>query len=164
VCHRAARGERLALIVGDNRLDAYRLARLARARGFDPDEVLQRVLLSRPFTCYQLHHSIATFDPDGAGDWSALYVMGLLELFYDGDIRLREAERLVRSTIRNLKRIAARGLPVLVSMYELSSTSARGDRAHFLELVARAANTYWHPTSYTLVLLRARQRGLTGMP
>jgi hypothetical protein len=171
VCLRAARGESLALIVGDNRLDAYHLARLIRAQGLDPDEVLQRVALSRPFTCYQLHHSILTFDTSPQRGWSALYVMGLLELFYDQDIKLPEAERLVHSTLAGLKRIAANGLPILITIAVTPSASGmpyvappklRG-REHFVELVTRAADVYWQPSPVALEQLAARQLQFIGM-
>lgn len=166
LCVRAARGEQLALVVGDNHFDAYQLARLARARGFHPASVLARIALTRPFTCYQLHHSIAALDPKGfcnnvetmrrvtrqntrgrcarvenpsgldAG-LDALYVIGLLELFYDQDVREYEAQRLLLATLKELKRLAAKGLPVLVTF-----SRTRCAREAFMAMVRRTADVY----------------------
>lgn len=168
---RAARAERLGILVGDNRFDAYQLARLVRARGLDPDVVLPRVALSRPFTCYQLHHSVLTFNACPQRRWSALYVMGLLELFYDQDIKLPEAERLVRSTLAGLKRIAARGLPILITIAVAPLASGTPHvapprlqgREHFVELVRRAADVYWQPSPVVLEQLTAHQLRFAGM-
>jgi hypothetical protein len=55
---RASRGERLGVIVGDNHLNEYALARLARGHEFDPSAVLSQIEFSRPFTCHQLHHCV----------------------------------------------------------------------------------------------------------
>lgn len=171
VCLRAARGEPLALLAGDNRFDAYQLARLVRARGFDPEVVLPRVAVSRPFTCYQLHHSILAFNPYSRRRWSALYVMGLLELFYDQDIKRSEAERLVRSTLAGLRRIAASGLPILITIAVAPAASGMSHvvppklqgREHFVELVRRAADVYWQPSPVALEQLAVRQLRFTGI-
>src|SRR5512135_2453000 len=67
---RTARGERVGVIAGDNRFDAYGLARLARAHHFDPARLLARIEMSRPFTCYQLHRRVVTLEEPKQGEWS----------------------------------------------------------------------------------------------
>lgn len=143
LCTRAARGERLALVIGDNHFDVYRLARLAAAQGLDPAALLPRIELSRPFTCYQLQHRITTLAPH-AHPWNALYVTGLLEMFYDQDVRVRDAGRLLSITLAHLKTLAHSGLPVLVSM----AVPGQSERAHFVEWVKRAADVYWQPAPH----------------
>lgn len=187
---RAARGERLALVVGDNHFDVYRLARLARAHGFDPAVVLARLELSRPFTCHQLHHRIVTLASQPTPPWQALYVIGLLDTFYDEDVRVPDAARLVQKTLTQLKTIAAHGLPILLSMalppavsiaspYSAPgplrdpSPGLRGqtgdelskhqDRGHFVELVKRAADAYWQPSPALLEQFEVHQLHLAGI-
>jgi hypothetical protein len=83
---RAQRGEQIGVVIGDNHLDAYTLARLTRHHGFTPATVLSQIEFSRPFTCHQLHHCILDLVGDKIEQWSALYVLDLLDLFYDEDI------------------------------------------------------------------------------
>jgi hypothetical protein len=161
---RAARGEPLALVVGDNRFDAYRLARLARARGLDPGVILSRLAVTRAFTCYQLHGCLA--DPKGfphnrhfSGNWSsnpsglaALYVLGLLEMFYDEDLPELEARRLLLAGVTELKRIAEQGLPILITLSRKSSA-----RARFVEIVRQAVDVWWEPSPSVIEELRVWQ-------
>jgi hypothetical protein len=150
---RAARGERVALVVGNNRCDVYRLARLARAHRVDPAAVLSRVELSRPFTCYQLQHCLHTLANETHAPWRAVYVMGLLDSFGDEDIRVRDAQRLLQSALADLKTMAGDGLPVLISM----APPKQVERAHFVELVRRVAAAYWQPASIVLDQCNIRQ-------
>ena len=78
LCLRASRGERLGVIVGDNRLNEYAMARLARGHGFDPSAVLAQIEFSRPFTCHQLHHCVMDLVGERISEWRALYVLGML--------------------------------------------------------------------------------------
>ena len=159
LCVRAARGERLALVVGDNHFDAYRLARLARARGFDPAALLTRIELSRAFTCYQLYHRIAMFAADPKPQSNALYIIGLLETYYDEDVREPDARRLLRQSLAQLKIIAARGLPILVTL----ALPHQPGREAFVEIVKHAAGAYWQPIPAVLDQFAAQQLTLAGM-
>ncbi len=159
LCLRAARGERLALVIGDNHFDAYRLARLARTHGFDPAVLLSCLELSRPFTCHQLHHRIASLAATRPYPYRALYVLGLLETFYDEDIRAYDAQRLAQKTLAHLKTIAAYGLPVLVT---IALPKQRG-REHFVEIVKRAADAYWQPAPVVLAQVNAQQLSFAEM-
>lgn len=159
LCIRAARGERLALVIGDNHFDAYRLARLARAHGFDPAALLPHIELSRPFTCYQLQHRIVSFHSQDQRACDALYVIGLLDMFYDEDVKEGEAVRRLRQTLARLKIIAQAGLPILVSM---ARPGQRG-REHLIEIVQRAADAYWQPAPVVLEQVNAQQLGFVEM-
>jgi hypothetical protein len=158
LCARAARAEQLALVVGDNHFDAYRLARLARAQGLEPASVLSRLALTRAFTCYQLHHSVATLDTTRA--WNALYVLGLLEMFYDQDVREREARRLLLATLCELKRIAANGLPVLVTL----SPPKQPGRETFVGYVHQNADVWWQPSPLVITHQTTQQIELACKP
>jgi hypothetical protein len=156
---RAARGERLALMVGDNHFDAYRLARLARTHGFDPAAILSRLVLSRAFTCHQLLHRARVLIPQAPSPWHALYVIGLLDTFYDEDVRTPEAARLLGQLLSRLREIAARGLPVLITIAPPRLTG----REVFVETVKRAADAYWQPAPPVLEQFNSHQLALPEM-
>jgi hypothetical protein len=134
----AARGERLGVLIGHNRFDVYVLSRLAVENGLDPRPILERIKLSRAFTCHQLHRRILTLRVPCTKRWSALYVLGLLDTFYDEDVKHHEAVRLLNESLAKLKEIAASGLPVLITV----SAPKEPGRQHFLEVVAHQADLY----------------------
>jgi hypothetical protein len=138
----AARGERLGVLIGHNRFDVYALSRLAVEHGLDPRPILERIELSRAFTCHQLHRRILTLGVPHTKRWSALYVLGLLDTFYDEDVKHHEARRLLSESLAKLKEIAVSGLPVLITV----SAPHEPGREHFLEVVARDADLYWEPS------------------
>jgi hypothetical protein len=143
LCLRASRGERLGVIVGDNRLNDYAIARLARGRGFDPSAVLAQIEFSRPFTCHQLHHCVLDLVGERIDAWRALYVLGLLDTFWDEDIRYAEAMQLLGEILVRLRQIAAQNRSVLVT---LSLPPAETTRRDMIARVLNAANAYWQPS------------------
>lgn len=127
----AARGHAVRVYDGGNRFDGYFIARLARRLSSDPHAALERIQLSRAFTCFQLAQLIENTPgggdfltptpvdpPDAApGGQSLLFVLDLLNTFYDESVPLRDSERLLGDTISHLKRLAAHG-PVIVGARE----------------------------------------------
>jgi hypothetical protein len=105
---------------GGNRFDGYFVARLARrlcqgttGHAADPRAVLNRIRLSRAFTCFQLAELIENA-PAGP---EPLFVLDLLTTFYDESVPLRDSERLLATTASHLKRLATVG-PVIVGARE----------------------------------------------
>ncbi len=152
----AARGERLGVLIGHNRFDVYALSRLALEHGLDPRPILERIELSRAFTCHQLHRRILTLGVPHTERWSALYVLGLLDTFYDEDVKQYEARRLLNECLLKLKEVAASGLPTLITV----SAPQELGREHFLEEVARQADMYWAPVEEAPRLPAPRQLAL----
>jgi hypothetical protein len=152
----AARGERLGVLIGHNRFDVYALSQLALEHGLDPRPILKRIELSRAFTCHQLHRRVLTLGAPQTGRWSALYVLGLLDTFYDEDVKQYEARRLLNECLLKLKEVAGSGLPVLITV----SAPQEPGREHFLEEVARRADTYWEPAENAPSLPAPRQLAL----
>jgi hypothetical protein len=140
----AARGQSLGVLVGHNRLDVYALARLLREHHLDPRPLLARIHLSRAFTCHQLHRRIQTLGPAQARRWSALYVLGLLDTFYDEDVLRHEPVRLLREGLAHLQELAAGGLSVLITV----SAPKEAGREDFLRIVERTADVYWKPAEH----------------
>jgi hypothetical protein len=127
---------------GGNRFDGYYVARLARQlagslrRPTDPHELLGRMRLSRAFTCFQLAELIETA-PAGP---EPLFVLELLATFYDESVPLADSERLLTTTIANLKRLAAAG-PVVVGAREPQMLVK--DRWALLDRLQSAADAAW---------------------
>jgi hypothetical protein len=121
----ASRGHPIRVFDGGNRFDGYFVARLARRLSNDPHATLERIQLSRAFTCFQLAELIentgdfSTPDPLNATpeDHSLLFVLDLLNTFYDESVPLRDSERLLHNTVSHLKRLASHG-PVIVGARE----------------------------------------------
>lgn len=126
----AARGHSIRVFDGGNRFDGYFIARLARRLSNDPRATLERIQLSRAFTCFQLaeliENSPGAYDHapstsrtalNPADPQSLLFVLDLLNTFYDESVPLRDSERLLHNTIGHLKRLASHG-PVIVGARE----------------------------------------------
>jgi hypothetical protein len=119
----AVEGHNVQVFDGGNRFDGYFIARLARRLSDDPHAVLERIRLSRAFTCFQLAQLIesAPAIPAQAGQsegaQSVLFVLDLLSTFYDESVPLRDVERLLTTTVTHLKRLASTG-PVIVGARE----------------------------------------------
>lgn len=138
----AGRGQPVRVFDGGNRFDGYYVARLARQlagslrRPTDPHELLGRMRLSRAFTCFQLAELIETA-PAGP---EPLFVLELLATFYDESVPLADSERLLTTTIANLKRLAAAG-PVVVGAREPQTLVK--DRWALLDRLQSAADAAW---------------------
>ena len=132
----AARGHKIRVFDGGNRFDGYFIARLARRLSSDPRTTLERIQLSRAFTCFQLAELIESTPVDGAiapsvsartdrfdppyatsASQSLLFVLDLLNTFYDESVPLRDSKRLLHNTIGHLKCLASQG-PVIVGARE----------------------------------------------
>ena len=136
----AAGGLPVRLFDGGNSFDGYFVARLARQLALsvprpaaesldepagdrashpggdpagDPYDTLDRMHLSRAFTCFQLAELIENAPPGS----EPLVVLELLATFYDESVPLRDSERLLATTLAHLRRLAAAG-PVIVGARE----------------------------------------------
>ena len=134
----SAQEHRIGVVVGHNRFDLYGLARLVIEQGLSPAPLLARIQLSRAFTCHQLHRRILTL-PVPERRWARLYVLGLLDTFYDEDVRYPEVSRLLNESMAHLRRLADASLPVLITV----APPRVAGRERLLKLVAARADLYW---------------------
>ena len=132
----AVRGERPVLLDGGNRFDGYFVARLARHLSPLPEAALDRMQLSRAFTCFQLAELIAACPARQA----PVFVLDLLDTFYDESVPIREIERLLGNVVHELKRLAEVG-PVVVGAREPYTASS--DRWRLLDTLQSAADSTW---------------------
>jgi len=107
-------GERCSLRVldGGNRFNAYTVARAARglspfsggrpeAPSRDIRGILNRITVSRAFTCYQVLSLLESTPSTQA----PFVVLDLLNTFYDESVQIGERKRLLRSCIAHLERL-----------------------------------------------------------
>ena len=109
-------GDRLCWVDGVNAFDPYALARLAKRAGRSPKELLGRVYVSRAFTCHQLHALVVGRLPQAVKELPAdgVVAVGLGATFHDHEVPAPEATALFAEVVQGLKRLTARGVPVLV--------------------------------------------------
>ena len=102
---------------GGSRFNAHSVARAARGR---PD-ILERITVSRAFTCYQVLSLLESTPATPA----TFVVIDILHTFYDESVQAGERERLLRACIAELARLG-RAASGLVSMYlpAIASTTA----------------------------------------
>jgi hypothetical protein len=118
-------GRRLYCLDGANCFNPYRLAAAARQRGLDPEGVLERVFVSRAYTCHQLAEAAETMLPplvtEAAGplaDESEPPLVGLLgidRLFLDEDLPLHERRHLYGRMLERAGLMHRRGLPIFIT-------------------------------------------------
>jgi hypothetical protein len=141
-------GKRVLCLDGANRFDPLLIARLARQRGIAAAEFNQRIRVARAFTCFQLTEllvRVPRFVETFAAD--ALIVTALPDLYFDEDVRDRDATVAFRHALDALR--ALRPLPLGVAVFSdaTSFATARSGGAAprgamFTQLAAQATELW----------------------
>jgi len=107
----------IAVVDGCNRFDAHSIARFARQRSIDPDVLLNRIFVSRGFTCYQMEAAITSrlFPMLECIDSRVALIFGLLDTFYDEQAPLRETTHMLDRIIAALRSMKSRGISILLA-------------------------------------------------
>ena len=137
VARLALRGP-LYILDGGNAFQGYTLARALRRHTADIAGVMQQVMLSRAFTCYQMTTLLAG---EPLAQHPAL-VLDFLAAFYDQDVRAAERRRLLQICLRQLKKLSQHA-PVMVWVRQRQVIPQ--DALEFLEIVQAAAGQVWRP-------------------
>jgi hypothetical protein len=137
-----AEGKQVLCLDGANRFDPLLIARLARQRGIAAAEFNRRIRVARAFTCFQLTELLVRVPlllEKFATD--ALIVTALPDLYFDEDVRDREAGVAFGHALDALRVIAPLPLGVAVFSDATSfeaSIRAGPRRAMFTQLTAQA--------------------------
>jgi hypothetical protein len=130
--------KRILYLDGANQISPLLIARFARERGLDPSAFNCLVRVSRAFTCFQLTELIRrvprfleTFDA------TVLIVTALPDLFFDEDVRDREARASFEHALEGLGKLAA--LPLSIAVFS-DATSFKTSRRDFLPRLCKQAN------------------------
>jgi hypothetical protein len=140
-------GKRVLCLDGANRFDPLLLARFARQRGWDSSIFNSRLRVARAFTCFQLTELVAhvprvlrTFPAD------VVIVTAMPDLYFDEDVREREAAASFRQGLASLKMLTE--LPLLVAVFSDASSFPAQRQTMFQQLTAQAS-VVWKCTEQT---------------
>lgn len=130
-------GKQILYLDGANQFDPLLIARLARHRGTEPLEFNRRIRVARAFTCFQLTELLRR-GPRILETFPAaiLIVTALPDLYFDEDVRDREARVAFERALEGLRQLAPKRLTVGVFSDATSFSSPR--RLFFRELIAEA--------------------------
>jgi hypothetical protein len=122
---------------GANQIAPLLIARFARERGRAPSEFNRLIRVARAFTCFQLTELIARA-PDFLKAFPAQIVMvtALPDLYFDEDVREREARTAFERALESLLHPALRALSVAVFTDAATVQSPR--HVFFRRLIASA--------------------------
>lgn len=132
-------GRTVLYVDGANAFDPYILSALAKEAGQPPRAVMQRLYLTRAFTCHQLETLIVERLPGAIARYrpGLVVISGWSHLFHDENVPAREAFRLLQSTVRRIRALVEAGQPVLATHPEEPVTPRREP---LREILARAAD------------------------
>jgi hypothetical protein len=136
-----AEGKRVLCLDGANRFDPLLIARLARQRGIATAEFNRRIRVARAFTCFQLTEllvRVPRFLEKFAAD--ALIVTALPDLYFDEDVRDRDAAVALRHALDALRALAP--LPLGVAVFSDATSHGGPRRAMFTQLTAQATELW----------------------
>jgi hypothetical protein len=118
--HAMADGNSIAVVDGCNRFDVHALSRFARIRKIDPNKFLNRIFISRGFTCYQMEQAIVRKLPSFLStihSQTAL-IFGLLDTFYDEQAQLREVQQILQRLLVSFQAMKRTGASLLLVCLE----------------------------------------------
>jgi hypothetical protein len=129
---------RVLYLDGANQISPLLIARFARERGLDSSAFNTLIRVSRAFTCFQLTELIRRV-PNILEAFAAdvLIVTALPDLFFDEDIRDREARASFEHALEALQQIAM--LPISIAVFS-DATSFKTKRRDFLQQVCKQAS------------------------
>src|ERR1700733_9893469 len=129
---------RVLYLDGANQISPLLIARFARERGLDPSAFNTLIRVSRAFTCFQLTELIRRvpkiLEAFGA---DVLIVTALPDLFFDEDVRDREACASFEHALEGLQQIAM--LPISIAIFS-DATSFKTHRQDFFQQLCEQAS------------------------
>src|ERR1700682_1830566 len=129
---------RVLYLDGANQISPLLIARFARQRGLEPSAFNTLIRVSRAFTCFQLTELIRRV-PAILGTFAAdvLIVTALPDLFFDEDVRDREARASFEHALEGLREITP--LPISSAIFS-DATSFKTKRRDFFQKLCKQAN------------------------
>ncbi|MEA3558222.1 MAG: hypothetical protein U9R75_03115 [Candidatus Thermoplasmatota archaeon] len=111
----ASRGDSVYYIDGGHGADPFSMARVLRMQRKDPRSVLERIMIARAFTAYQMDSLIREGVRSLQEPPDLLIISSLDSLFSDPEVDIREAKGMMRNCMTVLRETADRGACVLIS-------------------------------------------------
>lgn len=129
--------ERVLLLDGANQFDPLLLARFAHKRGLDSSSFNRLVRVARAFTCFQLTELIAR-TPHFLSNFPAkvLVVTALPDLFFDEDVRERDAQASFERALEGVQQIVRDS--VSLAVFSDATSFHTGRQGFFHQLTKQA--------------------------
>ena len=129
---------RVLYLDGANQISPLLIARFAREHGLEPSAFNTLIRVSRAFTCFQLTELIRRV-PKVLEAFAAdvLVVTALPDLFFDEDVRDREARASFEHALDGLQEIAM--LPISIAIFS-DATSFKTKRLDFFQQLCEQAS------------------------
>lgn len=132
--HALLGGHPVALVDGSNHFDLYYLAEVARRmaagqravnKRITPEDLLERIFISRAFTCYQMEATITERLPRFVGEKRTPIIMifGLLDTFYDEQAPLFEVRASVQRILVALRALKHANYSILLASLDMRPAS-----------------------------------------
>src|SRR6266849_2364732 len=130
--------KRILYLDGANQISPLLIARFARERGVDPSSVNNLIRVARAFTCFQLTELVRRV-PKTLEKFSAdvLIVTALPDLYFDEDVRDREARASFEHALEGLANLAPLSLCIAVFS---DATSFKTKRRDFFQRLRNEAD------------------------
>lgn len=127
-------GSRVVYIDGGNTFDPYAVSAIAQEYGLDPKSVLEKILISRAFTAYQLTALVFEKLKEALKKYRSKLVVisDIAGLFLDRDVPKREGRDIFLKMIQYLSEVASRRRAIVVASHFPRPYSSR---SLFLESV-----------------------------
>jgi hypothetical protein len=116
LCIRALLSERhggfgspyVIIIDAGNSSDIYSSVNFARQYGLDLKDTLKRIVVSRPFTIYQLANLVTCELPKAVQkfDTKTIIISDMLRMFLQSQTRIKEARPIIKEIINSLRRLS----------------------------------------------------------
>lgn len=134
---RLLQGETVVLVDGANVIDLPLIVKLTDGLKANRREVLDRLHLSRAFTVHQLEAVVGERLERALETYQSrlCFVSGLLDTFYDEEVPLWEATRILRRTTEKLRALANQGCRFVVLAPDPPAPKTR--RGNLVSLVTR---------------------------
>jgi hypothetical protein len=128
-----AKGEQVVFIDSANTVNPFLIAEVATRMNKPPEELLDRLHISRTCTVHQLEALITERIARALHTYASrtLIASGFLHNFYDEDVAPREAWRIFRKAVAHLRALADAGTLVLVVC---PAPAARGEPSRTIRL------------------------------
>lgn len=144
-------GSNVLFIDGGNNFKLYQVARLAQIHQLDPKKTLDRIIISRAFTAYQLTSLIMDKLNEAITKYNAKVVIisDILQLFLDENIPDDEAQSIYNQILRYLEGFAKEHQIIVIATYSRHQSSKR--ESILKESTCKKASTvlYFQKTMYT---------------
>jgi len=140
-------GASLALVDGANRFDVHAITAQAQRWQIPPQRLLERIFISRGFTCYQMEAAITERLPAFLAQRGvrAAVILGLLDSFYDEQVKFQIAWAMLQRIIAACHAMKSDGISLLLACREWDVRPK--ERNQFLQMLREGADHTYRLTA-----------------